>query len=217
MSYIAFFDLDKTILDRNSGEVLIRRAYQTGLMSLRSVLYGLYLGILYRFDLRDTTRIIDRMAEWMSGVSEEAMTHIAETIFKETLQHSIRPEIITEMDRHRTKGARIVMLSASLPNICSLISTHLDMDDVICSNLEVVDGFFTGKPIGKLCFGDEKLERVRDYCEGKDCQLQNAYYYADSISDAAVMDLVGNPICVSPDKKLARIAAEKGWRSLKTQ
>ena len=51
--YVAFFDLDKTIIRVNSGEVLVRQAYRTGLMSAKDVLKGIYFSILYKLELKN--------------------------------------------------------------------------------------------------------------------------------------------------------------------
>ncbi|MBN1927538.1 MAG: haloacid dehalogenase-like hydrolase, partial [Prolixibacteraceae bacterium] len=72
-------------------------------------------------------------------------------------------------------------------------------------------GVFTGRPIGKFCFRDEKLIRLTEYCHEKNYALQDVYYYADSIDDAPVFLKIGHPVCVSPDKKLSKLAFRNGW------
>jgi phosphoserine phosphatase len=86
------------------------------------------------------------------------------------------------------------------------------MDDVICTELEFIDGRFTGNLKGSYCHGREKLSRARRYCLDQDVSMKDSYYYADSINDLPVLEEVGIPVCVTPDKKLELIAMKRGWR-----
>lgn len=112
---------------------------------------------------------------------------------------------------HKAAGARTVILSSSLFPICRAVADHMGIDDVICSELEVENGLLTGKPKGNLCFGNEKLVRLKAYCEKNNSPLAEAWYYGDALVDAPALGIVGNPVCVNPDKKLKKLAIEKNW------
>jgi phosphoserine phosphatase len=71
---------------------------------------------------------------------------------------------------------------------------------------------FTGSAENKYCFEDEKRVRLMQYCEAGNYDLTESFYYGDSISDFPALDVVGHPVCVEPDRKLTRIARERGWR-----
>ena len=75
----------------------------------------------------------------------------------------------------------------------------------------VIDGKFSGKPNGSYCYGEEKLRQVIKYCNKHNFDIQKTFYYADSFSDILVLESVGNPICVTPDKKLKKAAYRNGW------
>jgi len=89
------------------------------------------------------------------------------------------------------------------------------MDDIICSDIEVKNGYLTGRPRGRLCFGEEKKSRLREYCEKNNTKTSDAWYYGDSISDLPALSSVGNPLCVNPDKKLKKAAHKRGWKTLR--
>ncbi len=209
--YAAFFDLDRTIINLNSGELLVRQAYKNGLMSKTDILKGFYFTLLYKLDLKPTEAIIEGMARWMAGLPETAVIDLSREIFKKYLIHAIRPEIYKAIQFHKERNGEVVILSASMPYICSQFESHLGLDTSICSELEVVDGKFTGRPVGRFCFGKEKVSRLTRFCELRKYRLSEAYYYADSISDYDALKIVGNPVCVRPDKKLTAAAQLKGW------
>jgi HAD superfamily hydrolase (TIGR01490 family) len=211
VKYIAFFDLDRTVISENSGKVLIKYAYKKGLISRRYVLWGMYLSFLYRFGLKNPVSIIRTIAKWLNGTKESELNELSNEIFITHLKKSIRPEIEEKINHHKNCGALAVILSSSVMPVCRVIADHLKMDDIICTVLETKNGIFTGHPGGAFCFNEEKVRRLTDYCEKNNTTPALAWYYGDSIDDLPALSLVGNPVCVNPDKTLLKIASERGW------
>lgn len=209
--YIAFFDLDRTIISENSGKILIQQAYRKGLISKRYILWGYYLSLLYKFKLKDPVIIIKTITRWLKGTREEELNELASEIFNSRLKKSIRPLIEEKIRLHKKNGAKVVILSSSVFPVCSAVAEYLNMDDVICTQLETENGVFTGRPDGTFCFNEVKVERLTGYCEINNTSLETSWYYGDSAADLPALGIVGNPVCVDPDKKLRRKAILKGW------
>ena len=163
--YVAFFDLDDTLLSVNSGRVLVREAYRIGLMSTKNLLVGLYLSVLYKLNLAHSTKVIEKMALWLKGLEEKKLEELSQSICDKYLFKQISEEMLSEIKIHRGKNAKIVLLSAALPYICGPISKYLQMDDLICSTLQVENGILSGLPDGPLVFGPEKKLQVEAYCK----------------------------------------------------
>jgi HAD superfamily hydrolase (TIGR01490 family) len=212
--YIAFFDLDRTIITINSGRTLVRYAYEQGLMPVNDLIKGIYLSLLYRLNLMDASRIVDSMVTWAKGVPEAMLKKVSDDMFKASLINSINTRVVSEITAHKNNGGCVVILSSSIRPVCQIVAHHLGIDDVICSDLEVMDGIYTGYPEGKLCFGEEKTVRLNEYCRQKNSSPSDAWYYGDSFSDFHVLSAVGNPVCVHPDKKLKKAARARGWKIL---
>jgi putative phosphoserine phosphatase / 1-acylglycerol-3-phosphate O-acyltransferase len=210
-SYIAFFDVDQTLIHTNSGTYLVRMAFAKGLMGKKDIIHALYLSLLHKFDFRNAERIINSMAGWVKGHAEEDIIQLSEEVFRTFLIDALFPEIHREILFHKNRNAKTVILSSAIRYVCALLASHLGMDDVICSELEVHEGVLTGLPAGRLCYGDEKAIRLKDYCARMNCSPGDAYYYADSISDLQALEAVGHPVCINPDRKLAGIARSRQW------
>ena len=210
-SYIACFDLDRTIISVNSGSLLVRQAFKKGLMSTGDLLNAIFQSYLYKFNLRDTNRIISRMGTWLKGLSIESIAELSEEVVNSYLINAIRPEIIKEIRFHQDQNGRIVMLSSEISEICGPIAGKLGFEDIICTEMETADGILTGNPVGNFCFGEEKRVRLTEFCITENYRLTEAFYYADSVSDLPALEAVGHPVCISPDKKLRRIALQKEW------
>lgn len=210
--YIAFFDVDRTLLHVNSGKFLVNRGYRNGLISTKDFLHALFLSFLFKFRLRDAGKIIRKMAGWVKGLSEDKVKELAEEVFHGVLSRAVRREIYGEIRFHKERNARVVILSSAIQLVCQPLADLLSFDDVVCTRLEVRNGVFTGRFVGEACYGEEKVNRLREYCHEMNCSPGKAYYYADSISDFQALDSVGYPVCVNPDKKLTRLAVAKHWR-----
>lgn len=208
---IAFFDIDKTILSINSGEALIKQAHKKGIIGKTGIIKAAYAGFQYKYRLNDSFKIINKMGLWLKGISEEKFNKISKEIFHKDIIPNIRPEIIDEIKRLKKQGTKVVILSSATQSICEPLANYLEFDDVICSKLEVNNGKFTGFPIGSFCFREEKLNQLVAYCSNLNFKLENSSYYADSIDDLPALEKVGYPVCVSPDKKLAKTAKKRDW------
>ena len=209
--YTAFYDLDHTILDGNSATHLVQEARKRGVMSERQYRHAVWLSILYKLDMGDSTRMINRMLTWLKGVEEADITTLAQEIFDHTIKETIRPEILETIREHRAQKAKVVLLSSATTPICQPVSLYLELDEMICTRLESESGILTGHTHGKLVYGPEKKVRMLAYCHENNYDPREAWYYGDSHTDKYVMEAVGFPVAVSPDKKLLRIANRNNW------
>jgi len=209
--HIAFYDLDHTILDGNSATHLVQEAHKRGVMSERQFRHAVWLSILYKLNIGDPTRMINRMLSWLKGVKEESIMQLSKEIFEGLIKETIRPAIVETIREHREKGRAVVLLSSASTPICRPVSNHLELDDIICTRLESENGILTGRTRGKLVYAAEKKVRMLDYCIEKGCDPKDAWYYGDSYTDKYVMEAVGHPVAVSPDIRLLKIARRKHW------
>ncbi|MEX2371932.1 MAG: HAD-IB family hydrolase [Bacteroidales bacterium] len=212
--YIAAFDLDKTILSVNSSKLVVQMSRRMGFMTMRDFRQAIYYAVLYKFDLKDANKIVLSMMQWLKGLKEEEVHALANTHVIPFLLKLIRPEVKREIEIHQKNNARLLLLSSALPYLCDPIAEYLQLDDVVCSSLEVTDGRFTGRSVGKLVFGEEKAVRMIDYCKTNNFPLDTAWYYGDAYTDRFVMQCVGNPVAVKPEIKLRWLARKKRWRKL---
>lgn len=173
---------------------------------------AVFLGASYRLGVSDPVKIMTKMTAWVKGQSEKSLEDLCLEVVNEVMLSSIYHEVFDELKMHRSKNGKTVILSSSLVPVCREIAGFLNMDDFICSRLEIRDGYFTGRPEGNLCFGEEKLVRLKEYCELNNSKVTESWYYGDSISDLPALKIVGVPVCVNPDRKLHKAAKENGWR-----
>jgi HAD superfamily hydrolase (TIGR01490 family) len=214
--YTVFIDLDNTLARKVSGKILALNAAKIGLLKLPAILRISYHYLLYKIGLSGPVEMSEKLTEWTKGLSCSDFDRLCIETTDNQLLKNIDNEIVTETGKHELNEAVIVILSASVTQVCSRIASYFGFEDVICTVLEIKDDKLTGKTEGKLCFGEEKLKRLRDFCREKSIEISESWYYGDSLSDLPVFQEVGHPVCVNPGKKLARIAAKNNWKILKT-
>jgi len=209
--YIAFYDLDHTILEDNSATHLVHEARGKDLMSERLFRHAVWLSILYKLGIGNSTKMIVRMLSWLKGLPAKSVFELCEKVFTKHIVGRIRPEILETIREHRARNGGVVLLSSATEPICKPVASHLEMDDIICSLLDEQEGLLTGTTRGKLVYAKEKENRLRSYCKEHGYSEADAYYYGDSFTDEHVMKAVGHPVAVDPDKKLLRIALKNNW------
>ena len=210
-SYTAFYDLDHTILDGNSATHLVQEARKRGVMSERQYRHAVWLSIIYKLNIGEPTRMIDRMLTWLKGLKEASIMKLSQEIFDHIIKETIRPEILETIREHREKKAAVILLSSATTPICQPVTRFMELDDMICTQLESENGILTGHTNGKLVYGLEKKVRMLAFCQEKGYDPREAWYYGDSHTDRWVMEAVGFPVAVSPDKQLQKIARRNNW------
>jgi HAD superfamily hydrolase (TIGR01490 family) len=209
---IAFFDLDHTIIDTNSGKVLILRLLRAPEISWGILLKLAVFSLFYKLRIISEENMFLKSNMLVRGFKVTRFSSIAGKVAEDILFPKIRPEIRSAIEQHRANGDTTVIISASLRPLCEPIREHLGIDHLICTELAVKDGHLTGEPSGgRLCYGKGKVAPAEKFCAQNACSFDNAWYYADSISDIYLLEKVSHPVCVSPDKKLRIAAAEHGW------
>ncbi len=213
-NYIAFYDLDMTILSASSGKLFIQYLYRKGLISLLDLVNGVYVSLMHRIGIIHSDAIIRKWVARFSGWSERSMEDMSNDWFSTMVKPAIRSEAVDSINWHNKNGAQTVILSAATRFICEPVQHTLQMHDIICTELDIRNGFFTGKITGEYNHGVEKLKRANEFCNANGYDLQSAYYYADSISDLPVLEKVKHPGCVTPDRLLRNVAKKRGWEIL---
>jgi len=213
-SYPVFIDLDHTIISKISGKVLVINAVKRGNAGAGDLLRMLFVYLLYKLKFTGAEAMANKLVLWSRGITENELNELSTYTCNNQLIPSIYKKAVEEINLHKKNNARIILLSASIIQVCGKIAEEIKADDIICSKLKAKNGLLTGEPDGKLCFGEGKITELRDYCMRNDINISESWYYGDSISDLPVFMAVGSPACVNPDKKLRNVAMKNGWKIL---
>ncbi len=210
----AFFDLDKTVIDRASIAAFGRPFLKGGLINRRLVARAALSQLIYLYFGADEERLA-HVRESMLAVTKGWDRAQVRQIVRETMLQTMEPIMYAEalelMERHRAAGHRVYLVSASPEEIVLPLSDLLGADGAICSRGEVdEEGRYTGR-MAFYAYGESKADAMRELAARTGLDLEASSAYSDSATDLPMLEAVGRPVAVNPDRALAKIARERGW------
>jgi Phosphoserine phosphatase len=152
----------------------------------------------------------------LEGASREEVLEGFHWVTDNCISKSLRCDVVDILHQHKQSGHIVMIVSATFSDFLEIVGQRLGVLNVIGTKLEVVDGKYTGKAIEPLCFGENKVKLLDEFISrnGLQIDLSSSFAYADSIFDAPLLKLVGNPVATYPDKDLRRLAERNDWRIL---
>jgi phosphoserine phosphatase len=105
----------------------------------------------------------------------------------------------------------VYIVSSSPEEVVRPLADRLGADGVVATRAESIDGRYTGK-LEFYCYGERKAEEIRRLAADEGLGLERSYAYSDSITDRPMLEAVGNPVAVNPDRELRRLAGQRGWK-----
>ena len=210
----AFFDLDKTIVARSSPLALGRSFFREGLITRSSLLKSLYAQFLFNLmgaDEAKMERMREEAAKLTAGWEADKVRRVVEEVLDEVISPLIYAEAVELIARHRAAGRLICIVSSSPEEIVEPLSRSVGADRHIATRPRVVDGKYTGE-LDFYAYGAHKAAAVRELARADGIELAGSFAYSDSATDLPMLEAVGNPVAVNPDRALRRIAEERGWR-----
>jgi HAD superfamily hydrolase (TIGR01490 family) len=209
---IAFFDFDETLIVGNSGSLWIRRELRSGHISRLQALRAASWMVRYRLGFASMEDALRTAIKSLEGTAEETLRQRTRAFYLEEVRGLYRGGAPEAVARHRARGEACVLLTASSLYLSELVRADLELDEVLCTRFQVRDGMHTGEPEGGLCFGVGKLRYAEEYAARRGVPLAACTFYTDSYTDLPVLERVGQPVVVNPDRRLRREARLRGWQ-----
>ncbi|MPZ71823.1 MAG: HAD-IB family hydrolase [Nitriliruptorales bacterium] len=209
----AYFDLDRTLMSGSSAFYFGRAAYREGLLPLPRLLADGFNGLMFKlFGASDekSEQVRDRILESVAGTEAETLIKLAPAVTEELLR-KIRPEAQALLDMHEEAGRDVYIISASPIEIVGELAKALSIAGAMGTESEIVDGVYTGRLAAPFCYGEGKAEHIRKLAAEKGYDLAHCYSYSDSASDLPMMQIVGHPVAVNPDRAMESVAHRRGW------
>jgi HAD superfamily hydrolase (TIGR01490 family) len=214
----AFFDLDKTLMQGSSAFQFARAAYRHGLLSRRRLAADAWANT--RFRLRgatdaDSLALRQRIATGLSGRRVLELQRLGPGVLAGVLPR-LYPKMLAVAYAHQDAGRRAYITTAASLELAEILARVLSFDGAIGSDLsEVVDGVYTGRVSGLFAYHTGKAEAIRELAAREGIDLAQSYAYTDSVSDLPMLEAVGHPVAVNPDRALAAVARERGWELMR--
>jgi HAD superfamily hydrolase (TIGR01490 family) len=209
---LAIFDLDETLLAGDSDYLWGKFLVDEGVVGREH-----YESENERFFRQYKEGCLD-IREWLAfqlrplAENEPAKLHqLRDRFLRELIEPIILPAARELVESHRARGHELLIITATNSFITRPIADMLGITELLASEVERVDGRYTGEIIGIPSFREGKVQRLRDWLKAGGRDLTESWFYSDSHNDLPLLELVTHPVAVDPDPTLARIAKDRGW------
>lgn len=206
----AFFDLDRTLINDFSVKKFLQSRILSGKLTMREIISHIAVILVYASGSRDYANLTKLSVQGLKGMAEDDFANLGEEVYNRYLAASIFPEARALVASHFAQGHRVIIVSAATPYQVAPIARDLSIEDIACTTLVVENGKFTGE-IEEMCWNEGKSRAAMRFVEKYDIDLSKSYFYTDSIEDYPLLEIVGKPQAVNPDKYLAQLAFENSW------
>jgi HAD superfamily hydrolase (TIGR01490 family) len=209
----AFFDLDRTIITGSSMFALGWAAYRAGMVPNRDLVddvVNVMSFIVSGAGDEKTEAVKKRVLKAIGGVSVERMEGLADDIVPR-LEHDVRREARGLIDLHHAADRDSYIVSASPVEIVDRFAHAIEMTGGIGTVAATANGVYTGELAEPFCYGAGKAIAIEKLAEEKGYDLRLSYSYTDSIGDLPMLEIVGHPVAVNPDRALETVAYQRGW------
>jgi HAD superfamily hydrolase (TIGR01490 family) len=114
------------------------------------------------------------------------------------------------VSKHQSGDDLVAITTATNRFITELTARHLNVDNLIATEAQVVNGAFSGRTEGVLNMREGKVTRLHDWLATRGATRSDYKItaYSDSINDLPLLLAVDTPVAVDPDEKLAAWARE---------
>lgn len=208
----AFFDLDRTLIDVNSGVLWAQYERRQGNISSWMMARVAFWNVMYHLSFIDMEMMFARAVGHYRGVPRHELDRRTREWFESDIRQRLRREAKDIIAEHHTAGHILVLLTSSSCFEAAAASEAFGIEHWLANDFCTDgEGLLTGDFVRPLCYGPGKVERAEAFARERDIDLERSFYYADSYSDRFMLERVGEARVVSPDPRLRRAAGKRNW------
>jgi HAD superfamily hydrolase (TIGR01490 family) len=214
MHNLAIFDLDNTLIAGDSDQAWGQFLFENNLVDDD---YQAKNNLFFAQYAKGTLDIKQYLEFCLSTLAKYPLAQLhswrSEFITKKIVP-LILPKAVQLIDTHRKNGDILLIITATNAFITAPIAKLFGIENLIAVEAEIVGNAYTGKVKGIPSFGHGKVDRLNTWLADKPVNLENSYFYSDSINDLPLLQLVTNPVVVNADKALTTYAQAHKWQQL---
>lgn len=206
---LAIFDIDGTLVRGSSERLFWRFLVRRGRQGPQQVFS--YLLFLVRYLPTGGVHTIKKNKAYLTGLHRVDVETLAREFVVTRLSRRLFQPAVQRLEQHVLRGDTVVLMSGTLDPIARALAGHLGAR-VVCATLcSERYGRYLAQPPEIHPFGAAKLSLARQLAEQLGTKLEHAAAYGDSAQDLFLLEAVGEPVAVAPDRRLLETALAKDW------
>ncbi len=213
---LTLFDLDQTLLSGDSDVLWCDFLIAQGVLDAAFAQRNADMDVLYQAGTVDPVAFAGFYVSTLAGRTPQQWEPLRQLFLTQEILPRIPSAAVALVSRHRDAGDLVVMTTATNRFITERTAQHLQIEHLIATDPELVDGVFSGATTGVLNMRAGKLTRLHAWLQSRGhsfAQFESTGY-SDSINDLPLLEAVNRPVAVNADARLAQVAAARGWQTL---
>lgn len=210
----AYFDLDKTVLATSTTFALGDPMRRSGLISTSALARGVVAQLPYLLmgaDEEHSARLMRQLAALAAGLERRRLQEVVDQALSTAIEPAVYAEALDLIQAHHEAGHDVVIVSASVEEMVEPVAALVGADRAVATQMETdAEGRFTGAIARSLLHG-AKVEALEADAAAHGIDLAASWAYSDSVSDLPMLQAVGHPVAVNPDRELRHHATQAGW------
>jgi HAD superfamily hydrolase (TIGR01490 family) len=209
--FISVFDVDNTILKVNSSFRYYFYLCRKKIFPWRYIINAVFYYLQFLLFMTTPSHLHHKVFnKFLKGRNKKEIFDHAANFFDEVLQNKLFIPIIKCVKEAKKQGHHVVLLSNSPNELICPLAQYLGVDEFY-SSIYSSNKLGAMEKIDFLMDGDAKAEYTLSLAKKMNVKKENIFAYTDSYWDLPLMEVVGKPIAVNPDRKLRKECYRKGW------
>ncbi len=217
MMKLTLFDLDHTLLSGDSDVLWIDFLIKQGRLDRASfAARNADVEARYKAGTVDAQEFADFYVGTLAGHTPQHWEPLRQEFMATEVAPRIPPAAVALVDQHLDAGDLVVLTTATNRFITELTALYLGIEHLIATDVECLNGIFSGRTKGVLNMREGKVTRLKQWLVARGHSLSQfkSTAYSDSINDLALLCAVNKPVAVDPDPRLRAEAGKRGWPTL---
>ena len=215
MRKLAVFDMDQTLIRRDSNDQFFRFLIGKGLLTEGFLRDEKRLAREYFEGTLDIRKDYEHALEPLRMMEKYRCDALLEEFAEKVLLRLFYPEMLGLVERFKDEGRAVVIASSTCEHIVSRAASLIGVEDTVCTRIEYdSEGRITGRVVSDLCYKEGKARMLKAWADDHDVTFDGSCGYGDSINDFEMLCLMGRPCCVNPQPNLREEAEKRGWEIL---
>ena len=211
----AFFDVDGTLVEGSLGVLFVKHLTDKGIFPKEK--WSLMIDTLKKYltgkidYLKMQEILINAWTLGLYGLKQKTIINEAKIFIQN--YNGLFKKALEIIQLFKSKNYLIILISTTPNEILEQFRNKINADVSCGTIINTKNGIYNGKLKNKVLLKNGKQTTLKKISKEYDINLIDSYAFGDTIHDAPMLSLVGNPITLNPKGKLIKKAIKNNWKT----
>ena len=217
---VALFDFDGTLYPHETFETLrahlkdhpkFKKTYKHFVRHFAPTYFGYKMKLVPKIKMQH--RALESYVLSFKGYSKKDIDGFFADVAK-SMSTELRTTLLEKIKELKDENYYVVLISGAFIPLLESLFKGVGFDYIVGSKIHYKGETLDYKSRFERVFADRKIDIIKEHFKNKEVDWKNSQAYSDSITDIKMLELVGQPVAVTPDNDLLSVAQDKNWKIL---